>query len=340
MEFRLQKNKNNTAESGNTIVIVLVALVVIAVGAFAFLSGKITGDNLLDDKNTASATEEIAQTDSTPAGEKPAAGEDASAEEGTVIRPGNPVVAKVGDEDVTRVDVFNFIQTLPAQTRNLPPEQLFPLALEQVVNAKIIGEKAQGAKLDNDEAVKAQLEVAKEQIVRTVYLQKEVEKGMTEERKKQAYEAYKEGFAKVEELKASHILVEDEALAKDLIKQIKDGADFAELAKANSTDGTAENGGELGYFAKADVVPEFGAAADALEVDEITAEPVKSQFGYHVIKLEERRMREPATFEEAMPFLEGQLRQAILNRLVEDWRNAAKVERFDINGDAIETAGE
>ncbi|MGB0720651.1 MAG: peptidylprolyl isomerase, partial [Bdellovibrionales bacterium] len=224
------------------------------------------------------------------------------------------------------------------QTRQLPVDQLFPLALEQVINANILADKTKGVKLDNDPAVKQQLEAAKEQIVRTVYLQKQVEKELTEDRLKQGYEAYVKAFPKVEETKAAHILVDDESLAKKLIKELDNGADFAELAKENSKDNTAANGGDLGYFAKNEVVPEFAEAAFELEPGTYGKKPVKSEFGYHVVKVEDRRMRQPADFEQAKPILEAQLRNAVLNEIVQGWRSKADIERYDINGDAIEPA--
>ncbi len=241
-------------------------------------------------------------------------------------------------EDVNRVEVFNFIQTLPEQARQIPIEQLFSQALDQVVNAKVVQEKAAQADLSNDPLYKERIEAAKKQIASTVFLQNAVEKEITEERLQQAYQLYVENFPAIEEIKARHILVDDEAKAKELIDQLNNGGSFEELAKANSKDGTAEAGGDLGYFAAKDVVPEFSEAAFTLEPGAYTKEPVKTQFGYHVIKLEEKRQRPPAEFEEAKSFLETQIRQAVLTGVVEGWREEAKIEKFDINGEAIEPA--
>src|SRR5690606_30614991 len=104
---------------------------------------------------------------------------------------------------------------------------------------------------------------------------------------------------------------------------LNEGADFAELAKANSTDGTAQNGGELGYFAKTDVVPEFGEAAFSTEVGTYTKKPVKTEFGYHIITVEEKRKRPPASFEDVKPFLEAQVRRQILDEMIQSWRDDA-----------------
>lgn len=324
-------------ERGNVAIIVLVVLVIVAVGALAFLSGKLTDDG--QDAGTPPSAE-MAKDDATaPATDASAANETATAAgEEIVVDPGNPVVANVNGEEITRLEVFNFIQTLPPNIRQQPVQQLFPLALNQVVTAKIIEDKTEGVKLDNDAEVKAQLAAAKENIVRSVYIQKQVEKKVTEDRLKAAYDTYKSTFPEVQEAKASHILVDDEKLAKDLTKQLEEGADFAELAKANSKDGTASNGGQLGYFTEAEVVPEFAKAAFALEAGAVTGKPVKSEFGYHVIKLEEKRQRPAAEYEQIKPYLEGELRRAALDEVVSEWRKSAKVETFDINGKSVVAA--
>ncbi len=316
-------------ESGNAVVIVLAVLVVVAVGALAYLSGQMAGEQKAPQIAAASAAPAAGET------QRAAAENQAPPIE---IKPGNPVVAKIGDEDVLRLDVFNYIQTLPPNTRQLPIGQLFPVAMEQVINARVINNKTKNVKLDNDPEVKKQLAVAKENIVRSVYVQNQVTERITDEHMKQAYEAYKAQFPKVEEVKASHILVAEEKQAEDVIAQLEAGGDFAELAKANSTDGTAENGGELGYFTKTDVVPPFAEAAFSTEPGSFTAKPVKSDFGFHVIKIEEKRMRPPAEFEAAKPFLETQLRRAMLEQVMIEWRDASDVTRFDINGEEIEPA--
>lgn len=254
------------------------------------------------------------------------------------IKPGNPVVAKVDGQDVPRADVLNFIQSLPPQTRQVPLEQLYPMAVDQVINAKIIGEKTKGVNLDADPQVKEQLAAAKEQIVRAVYLQNMIQKQVTDEKLKAAYDAYVKNFPDVQEVKASHILVKDKAKAEDIIKKLEGGGDFAALAKENSTDATAQSGGDLGYFTKTDVVPEFAKAAFVIDPGTYSKEPVKTQFGYHVIKVYEKRQRPPATFENAKPLVEAEVRREILNNILQNWRKTAKIEKFDINGEVASKA--
>lgn len=322
-------------QSGNAVIIVLAVLVVVAVGALAYLSGQMAGENISAPEVTQTAQAQ------TPAPAETAQNEAADAEaqdEAPTIVPGNPVVAKLNGEDITRQDIFVFMQTLPPQTRQLPPEQLFPLALEQVINAKIITDKTKDVNLDNDERVKEQLEAAKTQIVRGVFIENTVNERMTEDRLKQAYADYVEEFPKEEEVKAAHILVDEKEVADSLIEQLNNGREFAQLAQESSKDNTANNGGELGYFLKGDVVPEFAEAAFGLEPGTYTRSPVKSQFGYHIIRVDEKRIRPPADFETVKPFLEAQLRRGILDEVLQGWRDDSTIERFDINGKPIEPA--
>lgn len=323
------KREYNPSESGNAGLIVLIVLVVAAVGALAFFSGKLSDDS---SKGT-----EVAEA--VEAGAVQNAGSDEGNEAPpVVIKPGNPVVAKLGKDEVKRLEVFNFIQTLPDQTRQLPVEQLFPIALEQVINAKLISEKTQNVKLDKDPEVQKQLDIAKSNIVRNVYMQRQVEEKLTEERVRKAYEEYEANFPEIDEVKARHILVKEQKTAKEIIKKLNDGGDFAALAKEYSQDGTAENGGEIGYFAQADVVPEFAEAAFATEPGSYTQKPTQTDFGYHIIEVQEKRKRPPASFEDIKPFIEAQLRRQVLDEIIQAWRSEKDIERFDINGDAIEPA--
>lgn len=339
------KNHNPTrqSESGNAVVIVLVVLVVAAVGALGYLSTQmddadaaqtnVAESNQIADAEPASGTQEATESGEDAAGES----EQANAASQMQIDEGNPVVAKVGDEEITRLDVLNYIQSnVPPPMRQLPLQQLFAMAQEQVVNAKLMEAKVDEDSVANQEEVKLQLENARKQILRNAYVQGEIDKKMTDDRLQAAYNEYKENFEQVEELKARHMLVAEESKAKDIIQQLNDGADFAELAQEHSTDGTANNGGDLGYFAKSDVVPEFADAAFALEEGSITQEPVKTQFGYHVIKAEDKRQRPVPEFEDVKQQLESNLRREVLEEIMAGWRESAKIEVYDINGKPVE----
>lgn len=352
-EFKNMKK----SQRGNAVVIVLVVLAVVAVGALAYLSGNIASDDKMAD-TTAVAEAQMTDTEGDVAAEgetgtaenaaeetDAAAGEETQSADATEaeenaepqmkIEQGNPVVAKVGGEDVTRLDVLNFVQTLPPNIRQLPLEQLFPLAQDQVVNTKVIENNVKADEVVDNEQVQRQLEETRKQILQRAYLEKIVSEKMTEKRLQQAYKKAVTDEPDVNEVKAAHILVKEEEKAKEIIAKLNEGGDFAELAKENSTDGTAENGGSLGYFAKADVVPEFADAAFSQEEGTYSKEPVKSQFGYHIIKVEEKRVRPKPSFEDSKPYLEQQLSRELLEETIDGWKKDAKIEVYDINGNPV-----
>lgn len=250
-----------------------------------------------------------------------------------MIKIGNPVVAKINGEDIKRTDVLAYINTLPPRVQQMPLLQVFPLALEQVVNNKVVTMKADQTDLASDAVVKQRVEEAEKQIIRTVMVERKLDELVTQKALLKEYEAILDRFEGVKEAHARHILVEEEQTAKDLISQLEKGADFAELAKEFSTGPTGKNGGDLGYFAKGDMVPEFADATFALEIGAVTSAPVQTQFGWHVIKLEDLRDRKAPEFEVVKEQLEVQLRQKKLQELLEGWREEAKIEVFDINGE-------
>ena len=330
----MNKFKN---QSGNAVVIILVVVALAGIGALAYFSGYLTADQKQDGAAVAQS-ENFAENAAAEGEETPniLAAEQIRPE--VEIEPGNPVVAKVGGEEINRLDVFAQINAMPVQMRQQPIEQVFAIAQDQVVNETLATEKSQQAGLENNPEVVAQIEEAKKNIIRNIYVQKEIEKRLTDEKLQAAYKDYVQNFPKAEEVKASHILVAEEDKAKEVIKKLEGGADFAELAKEYSTDGTAQNGGDLGFFTAKDVVPVFAEAAFATEPGTYTKTPVKSDFGYHVISVQAKRTRDPETLEAIKPFLEPQLRQQILSEIIGEWRSNADVQLLDINGKPVDNA--
>ena len=245
----------------------------------------------------------------------------------------DPVVAVVNGKQIKKSDVEAVYATLPEQYRQMPLEQIFDPLVEQVVTSQLLLAKAEQEKVADNPEVEAQLERARENVLRDAVVKAAIDKGVTEEKLRAAYEAMKSqpGFA-FEETRAAHILVADEATALDVIKQLQGGADFATLAKEKSTDPSAKtNGGDLGYFRREAMVPEFAEAAFSIPPGTIGDKPVKSQFGWHVIKVEDRRQSIP-TFEEKEAELRDQLSREIVNALLADVRKGATIEVFAIDG--------
>lgn len=286
-------------------------------------------------EQVATSAGEVAPATSAPAA-APASADEPGQIGGVPVKPGNPVVAKVNGKDVSRLDVFQFIQQLPPNIQQMPPAQVYPMALDNVVNATLVQAKADAAGLDSDPEVQKQLAAAKEQIVRAVYLQKQVDAKVTDDKMKQVYDQAMAKAPSVEERKASHILVETEDKAKEILGKLKAGADFAELAKTESKDpSAAKNAGDLGWFLKDQMVPEFANAAFNGKKGELLDAPVKTQFGWHVVKVEDARVKAKPTFEELKPQLAAEVRRLELEKLVAEWRKEADVTVFDVNGDPV-----
>lgn len=263
--------------------------------------------------------------------------QEASAEEQPMLKLGNPVVALVDGEEIKRSDVFTFIGGLPEQVRQMPIQNLFPLALEQVINNRVISEKAKGSKLDSDPEVEKMFMQAKGQIVRNVFVERQVTAEVSQKKLLKAYEDLLTQLEDVQETHARHILVDSEEKAKEVVGKLDGGAKFEDLVNEYSSGPSKENGGDLGYFAKNEMVPEFGEAAFALDVGKYTKDPVKTQFGWHIIKVEDRRKRPEPKFEEVKPQLEQQLRQQILADLLQKWQKDAKIKKFDMNGEPVKS---
>ncbi len=167
---------------------------------------------------------------------------------------------------------------------------------------------------------------AEEQAIREVYLEQEVLARITDDGLQAKYKDFVANNPPETEHHARHILVTSEEAAREVIAKLDEGADFAELAKESSTGPSGAQGGDLGYFTADQMVPEFSEAAAKLEPGQYSKDPVQTQFGWHVIKVEDRRTAEPPGFEEVEP----QLREAMAREAVEavfnDLRDGATIE--------------
>jgi len=234
--------------------------------------------------------------------------------------------------------VIEFMKNFPPQMQQMPIESLYPIAVEQVVVGKLVDQRAaKMPELQNDAEVLKRTAIAKDQIIRAVYVENEVNKLLTEDKIKKAYDKFKAEQGKIEEVHARHILVEKEEDAKDIINKLAEGAKFEDLAKEYSKDpSNKDSGGDLGYFTKEAMVKEFADVAFALKKDEVSKTPVKTQFGFHVIQQLDKRMKPVPALEEMKPALAAEERRNILNEMVEGWRAKAKITILDINGKPIE----
>jgi peptidyl-prolyl cis-trans isomerase C len=245
----------------------------------------------------------------------------------------SPVVAKVDGAEIRRDEVEGIYQSLPEQYRQMPLEMVFDPLLQRAIDTRLLAAAAEREKLDEDPLVVMALARAREAALRDRLIQKTLNEQVDEAALQAAYEEAKKqpGFA-AEEVHARHILLEDEAGARAVIDELGKGADFAELAKSRSKDPSAQqNGGDLGYFTMEAMVPEFAEAAFAMQNGDVSKEPVQSQFGWHVILVEDRRTREPS-FAEKEAELRDELAREIVTALLDEARKGATIERFNFDG--------
>ncbi len=245
----------------------------------------------------------------------------------------DPVVARVNGSEIHRSDVLAARQMLPAQVQQIPFEQVYPQLLDTLVSNMLAAQAGRKQKLADDPEVKKRLQWAQDQIIEEVYLRRYIAAAITEDKIKARYDQFVKEQKPQDQVNAKHILVKTEDEAKAVIEELKKGGDFAAIAKEKSNDpGTKATGGDLGWFTKDEMVPEFADAAFKLQKGQYTETPVKTQFGSHVILLVDRRTAPPPTMEEARPQVVGLLQRELLDQKVKELRTGAKIETFNLDG--------
>lgn len=235
------------------------------------------------------------------------------------------VVAVVNGKEIKRSDVVALQQSMP-QLRQVPLEMVYDQILDHLINSQLLVAEARKAKVQDDPKVKERLQQMENQLLQQAYLQQKVEPQLTEEALKKRYDEMVKNAPAKEEVHARHILLASEDEAKKAIADIQGGKSFEEVAKEKSTGPSAETGGDLGYFSKDEMVPEFAEAAFAMKPGDISKEPVKTQFGWHVIKVEDRRTGEPPAYDEVKEELKEQVGDELIQKVVQDLRAKADVK--------------
>jgi len=246
--------------------------------------------------------------------------------------PADPVVAKVDGEEIHLSAITEAAQGLPAQYQSMPKDQLFPLLVKQEIDKRALLALARKEGIDKDPVVQRQMVLAGQQVQQSAVISKNITPLVTEDALRARYTAEIAGKTGEDEVHARHILVASEADANKIIAELKKGADFAALAKARSTDPGASQGGDLGYFKKTDMLPEFANAAFALKPGQFTDKPVKTQYGWHVIKVEDRRAAPPPSFEEMHDQLRQEVIDSTMQKTLVEARGLVKVELFNSDG--------
>ncbi len=254
------------------------------------------------------------------------------------LPPGNPVVANVNGVELHLSDVTAAQQSLPPEAQKMPLAQIYPMLLDRMIDGMLVTEAGRKEHLEQSPEVRKRLELFEDRLVQQAYIEQILKGAETDDKLKAGYQKFIQQKPAREEVHARHILVKTEAEAQSIIDQLNKGADFATLAKKYSTDPGAASGGDLGYFGHDDMVPAFAAAAFALQPGQYTKTPVKTEFGWHVILVEDRRTKKPPTFDEAREQVSRLLARGIVEAKVKELRGAAKIEAFGLDGKPLATA--
>lgn len=240
------------------------------------------------------------------------------------------VVGTVNGQPITEGDLALALADLDPQFSRLPPEQRRAAAMSAIIEIRLLSAKAAEEGLDKTPDFQRRIEFLRQRTLHSALVDADVAKKITDEEIRARYDQEVANTPPVNEVKARHILVKTKEEALDIIKQLDGGADFEKLAneKTNDPSGKA-SGGDLGWFGPGQMVPEFEKAAFALNAGEYTKEPVQTQFGWHVIKVDDKRVKQPPAFEQ----VKDQVRSILLREkyfaLVKSIRDAATVEIAD-----------
>jgi peptidyl-prolyl cis-trans isomerase C len=240
----------------------------------------------------------------------------------------DPVVARANGVDIHESDLAFAEEEIGGNMPNMPPEQKRDYLINYLTDVVVLSQAAEQEKLADRPEVKRRLAFDRNRVLMEGLLQNAGKAALTDEAEHKVYDEAVKQVANEEEVRARHILVPTEDEAKAIEAQLKGGADFAALAKEKSKDPGAAEGGDLGYFTKDQMVPEFAAVAFKLDKGQIS-DPVKTQFGWHIIKVEDKRVKPTPTFDQVKPQIDNYVAHRAQAQLVEKLRSAANIERLD-----------
>lgn len=247
----------------------------------------------------------------------------------------DPVVAKVNGSEIRQSDVDMAEAEVGANLPGSTPEAKRDALLAYLIDINLLAQAAEQKNMAKQPGFERKLEIARKRVLMEALMDETSKAAATETEMKKLYDESVKKITPQDEVRARHILVETEEKAKELAAQLRKGADFAKLAKENSKDPGSADGGDLGYFTKDQMVPEFAEAAFKLEKGKIS-DPVKSQFGFHVIRVEDKRKQPPPAYEDVKPQIEQFVGRKAQAELVAKLRENAKIERLDKPADPAE----
>ncbi len=251
-----------------------------------------------------------------------------SSEESAQDVTADTVVATVNGTEITLGNMLMVRAALPEQYAQLSPDVLWDGIVDQLIQQEVLSQSDQA---EENRRVQVAVENERRSLMAAVAIERIADEAVTDEALQAAYDETYANADQGTEFNASHILVETEEEAQALVKQLNEGADFAELARENSTGPSGPNGGQLGWFGAGMMVDSFQEAVEQMEVGSVS-EPVQTQFGWHVIKLNETRTAEAPALEEVRGELTQQIQQQAVSDYIDSQLAEAEVDRADLEG--------
>jgi peptidyl-prolyl cis-trans isomerase C len=252
-----------------------------------------------------------------------------SSSQAAAADPNDTVIARVNGVDIRQSDLAFAEEDFSNELRGAPPDVKREQLITYLTDVIIVSQAAEKKNLGDSAEFKRRQAFLRNKLLMGALLQQRSKEAATEEEMHKVYDDAIKQASNEEEVRARHILVETEDEAKAIVEQLKGGADFATLAKEKSKDpGSAQNGGDLDFMGKSELVPEFADVAFKMFPGQ-TSNPVKTQFGWHVIKLEEKRTRQPPPYDQLKDRIEAFVMRKAQTELVTQLRQTAKVERLD-----------
>lgn len=244
----------------------------------------------------------------------------------------DPVVANVDGHPIRLTELGQASDTLPENLRGMPFATLYPALLQRMIDHQALVAMARRQGLDENPEVKRDIAAAVERVLEAAYLRREAAAKVTEEAIRTRYNQEFGNRPATEEARARHILVPTETEANDVIAQLKAGADFATLAAKLSKDPDGKGGGDLGFFRREQVWPGFADVAFSLQPGQIGPKPIHNEFGWHVIKVEERRLVAPPSLAEARESIRKELTAQMIREAIKQARAQVPIHEFNIDG--------
>lgn len=248
----------------------------------------------------------------------------------------DPVIGSVDGKLIYLSDLTRVTNTLPEQMRNLPFDSTMPILLDRIIDHEALTMTARRAGLDKDPEIQREMRAAADQVLERAWLAKVTPSQVTEAAIQARYNRQYANRPATDEVHARHILVGTEGEAKAVLEELKGGADFASVARVVSKDPDGKQGGDLGFFRRDQVWPGFADVAFSLQPGQVGPVPIHNEFGWHIVKVEERRLVAPPTLSEVRDKIREELTTEAVRQAIADARSQLIIHKFNLDGSEID----